>query len=468
MSIGKNSSIETRAIVLASVLGALLVFYVALNTARTFEFEEVSVFVTYDKYARALLHGQMSLMEKVHPDRAKAAAPCDPTLGIPFITDAVLWKGKYYFLQEPFPVLFHVLWIALTDLALPTGFMVIAYAWGALICLWIIIGLIRRKYYEDADNWIQWYVWLLFAFSATQLYMVSRPVVYHEAIVAGMFFTLVGVCFYTYGIVADYRLRWFVAAGAAMGCGLMCRNILVFYPMLFFVTLVVIAFRSADYRTGITSKLIFFTIPVFLSVAALLLHNYVRFGEPFNFGRTSICFPIPQLYTYVILQDHSFRLAHIWPNLINYFWSSPTLSSRFPYVYHGHWTYTLPGGVVIAREMVSSFLYTMPGIVLVLPTPFLLRSLRKSAVFQTLLAGFGIVSLCIFFLLLCYYRAVGRYLYEFTPLLFIVMYCNTVCIWEWAKNSASRRAIVIFALCALFVGQVLGGIFLGFNGLVQR
>ena len=82
---------------------ALLILYVALDTSGSFRFKERPGFMHYGMLAEAFVSGQLHLKQKVDPERLSSRDPLDPSTPYPFMFDAIIWNGKYYFHHEPLP-----------------------------------------------------------------------------------------------------------------------------------------------------------------------------------------------------------------------------------------------------------------------------------------------------------------------------------------------------------------------------
>lgn len=452
-------------LVAALIVTSLLAVYLYLNTKGTFQFKERRV-LRYDLLAEAFLDGQLHLKIPPNPDRARAADPTDPELPYPFIVDAIIWDGRHYFTQDPAPAILHALYIAFLGVPCHTGFMIIVFAAGSLMGLWLILRVVQQSFAPDQE-WTLWLTWLCFALSGAQLYMVSRPVVYHEAIAAGMFFTLMGTYCFVRQTLGRKGVAWLVLASSLWGLGVASRISLIFYPVVFILCGLYLAVRDGDSRARLAGSAVALTAPVALSVFVLLLYNYYRFGDFLDFGRTHITVPDKHLHVYLTLMDNSFRLAHLPFNLYHYFLSLPEFSLRVPFLIHPNINIIYMPHAVMARENVSSFLFTMPVVLFAIPSLTVIRSLRGRPLLAAVLAAFVVGSAATFVLLLCYYRAVSRYLFEFTPLLLPLILCNVAALWNKTEGYPAMRRTLIIGIAGVFVLNMLTAVCLGLNGMIR-
>lgn len=456
-------------VVTCCLLALLLVAYFSLNTRGSFTLHERTDISNYNMLAEAILAGQLHLKQEVHPGRVSAADPVDPRLPYPYIFDSIIFKGRYYFLQEPLPGLIHASWIALTGHPLPTGVMVVLAGFGTLLCLGLILWRVRQTCFPDAPVSLFWFCWMSFAFSGSQLYIISRPVVYHESIAVGVFFAVCGATILINAVLQS-RTSWapFTLSGLFFGAAVASRIPLILYPICCSAGLLIYNFacKQPTKKIGADSILVLFPVAGF--ILALLLYNFSRFGDFLDFGRSHVVFPSFEMYRYCILGDGFFRLKHVLSNLYSWLFSLPQLKWHLgiPVIVFPVFI-TKAGDVLLYRERVASIFLMVPVLILALPSPLLFYTRAKDYKLMFLILVCAGCSLAMFTFFLPFVTAIGRYLYEFTPLLFVPVFCAIAMIWQ--RLAAHHRARVAFetALGTLFVVNCLAGIALGVNGMVQ-
>jgi hypothetical protein len=459
-----NSGRARSILVVFGIFLMLLALYVTLNTGLTFRFEEKADFMNYDMLSDAFLTGQLYLKKEVDPGRLKSEDPLNPATPYPFMFDAIIWNGRYYFHQEPFPAVIHALWTKLTGLPCRTGPVVVLVSMGTLVWLGILLLRLREIFFGDSPGWVFWYTWLSFALSGAQLYMAGRPVVYNEAVGMGAFFVLAGFTVLVYAFTAPRLRLWLlVLSGVFFGLAVACRAMLVLYPLSFAACYILFSIIRKDPPAVVTKVILSFGIPVALFVSMLFAYNYLRFGNILDFGKAHIIFPKFQDYAYCILEGNFFRLAHVPHHLYHYLLALPELSDKFPFV-----TYTTEhvslAGVYIIREMVCSVFILVPSLLLALPVPlvFRYRSTDRRLLFIITLCMVSCITVLLF--LTFFVGAAVRYLYDFTPLLFVLVYCNLATIWRSISGNPTARRLLGGALCLLFVFNGYMGLTLAMRG----
>lgn len=451
------------ALCLVVMLGGI---YFSINSRGTFHFYEVEDFVNYQMLAEAFLSGQLSLKLQIDPERLKHDRPADPFLPYPILLDTIVFAGKAYFLQEPLPALIRAALMGFLSLSVPTGAVVVFAGLGSFLWIGLILFTLSSRFLPQAPKWLIWLVWTAFGLSGTQLYMISRPVVYHEAIVWGGFFALGGAAVITRALAAD-RLQWttLLASGLLFGAAIACRGPFLFYSASFFAVLAVYVFGKNRDIGSVLKYLFAFSAPVGLFVAILLLYNYLRFGNMLEFGNRHLC-TLDVFYEYCCINDGFFRLAHVPYNLYDWFLRTPVYQSRFPFIEFPYVGVT-HGNVLNVTEKVTSLLFMVPILIAVAAAPHAIRRKREESPLIAILAGYALSSISTFCFLNFYVLSAARYLYEFTPLLFPILFVTLSRLWEFSAGQKRQRILFHLSVGLLFVLTVVYGFALGFNGMLQ-
>jgi hypothetical protein len=457
-----------KVLIVCTACMILLVIYAALDTKGSFNFHEPPGFMNYGMLAEAFVAGQLHLKQKVDPERLKSTDPLDPSTPYPFTFDAIIWDGKYYFHHEPLPGLIRAMILYTTGFALPTGAIVVTFVLGVLILLGELLCLIRRLYFPECPAWMIWYIWLSFALSGAQLYIASRPVVYHEAVAAGCFFVLAGSTLLVHGLSgARHGVATLCLAGICFGAAVACRASLVLYPVSFLLTFLAWSAIRRESLSITTQWALSFASPVFLWSAGLLAYNYLRFGNCLDFGKSHVIFPGYPVYLYLSSGGNFFSWKHVPYHLYHYLFSLPWIVGKFPflrYPFEEFWA----NGAYLVRELVCSVFITTPVLLLSLPFPFLFRRACVRDRLSLILVFFGVSSLAVLALLSAWFWAAARYYYDLTPILFILAFCNLAVFWDRIATSPRRKALAKVVLSLLFMGNVLMGLLLGLTGTMQQ
>jgi len=445
-----------------------LILYVALDTRGTFRFQERPGLMHYGMMAEAFASGQLHLKQQVDPARLRSVDPLDPSTPYPYQFDLIIWDGKYYLPREPLPGLLRAAVLYTSGVALPTGFVVVASAFGTLILLGALLQLMRRKYFPASPGWVLDYIWLSFALSAAQLYIVGRPVVYNESDAVACLFVLAGSVLLFYAFTGARRnLIAACLSGTCFGAAVACRALLVVYPACFLLIFLIFSVVRRDSIKSTIKWSLSFGTPIGLWVGALLVYNYLRFGNPADFGYAHVIVPTYRAYLYLTLGGHFFRWEHAPYQLYHYLLSFPRIVSEFPFLRYGFGEFWV-NDVYVVREAVCSIFLAMPVLLLALPLPFLVRQAGIQGRLSLILVFFGISSLAVLGALSGFYGSAARYYYEFTPLLFVISFCCLAAFWDKFATTSRRKTVAKIFLALLFIGNVFMGILLGLTGAIQN
>ncbi len=445
---------------------AIFSIYVALNTAGSFRFREVPTHVNYNMLAEALVSGHLDLNVPIHPERLKHTNPADPFLPYPILIDLIIFHGKPYMIQAPLPAILRVPLRAVTGWEFPTGLAIVLAAFGCLLVFGWLLVEVRQAFFPDSPLWILRITWLSFAFSGTQLYMVSRPVVYHEAVVVGALFALSGTAvLFTLLTRPGPGFGRLFLAGLLFGAAVACRPTFVLYPTIWFVVIGLFGLKSKEPLGSIVRNGLALLFPVGFFGASLLLHNYLRFGDPFELG-WKYHSPHAFIYAYVCLQNNLLRVAHVPYNLYDWFLLVPDLTRSFPYLEFSHVGFKI-GDVLKVREKVGSVFFVIPMLLLSIPAVPLAFRAPQAQPLRVIITGCAAVSSAVFGFLLFHLNATSRYLYDFTPLLFVLVYYTLVTAWSVVVEQPRIKRLSIVVLGLLMTVQIVNGFALGFNGMLQ-
>jgi hypothetical protein len=466
MNLGKRSIV---AVCLLTFV--LLVTYVALNTSGTFHFTERPGFMNYGMLAEAFAAGHLYLEQEVDPERLKMTDPRDPSAPYPYIFDSVIWNGKYYFQQEPLPGLIRVMLLCATGITVPTSVVVVMTALGIFLVLGMLLRLIQQQHFPESRDWMLWYIWLAFGFSGIQLYIASRPVVYHEASGEGCFLVLTGCLLLFHGLGRVRRgLLMAGLSGMCFGAAIACRALLVVYPMTFIFCFLAFALIRRERPAGTLKWAFVIAGPVCVWIGALLFYNHLRFGDWLDFGRSHVIFLKRLDYLYCTLEGKFFRWEHIPHHLHDYLLSLPWIINKFPYLRYPYGEVRLSVGaddIYLIRELVCSVFVTMPVLLLALPFPLLPRRCLNRGRLSLILVFLGMSAIAVLGLLSAFVGAAARYYYDFTPALFILAFCNLAAFSDKFESLPRTESVGRGVLVVLFLGNLFMGLLLGLTGAVQ-
>ncbi len=419
--------------------------------------------------AEAFSQVQLHLLEAVHPGRLQAADPAHPGLPYPYLRDAIVFQGKYYFLQEPLPGLIHMIWMKVTGWNLPTGASITIVTLVCFVIYGFLLHPIRDKFFRDTPAWLAWLVWISFGVSGSQLFIVSRPIVYHETIIWAVFFILVATIFF-FRVLIERRPGIFNLFLCGLFCGLavLSRITFVTYAVSFGLGFAAVSINAKRNWSESGTHFVIFVAPLICSIGLLLIYNYARFGDFLDFGRSRVIIPTTKLYEYCCIAGNFFRISHILPNLQVYLFEFPGVSFRhiIPWVRFDPESISV-GDLLVTHETVASLFIMMPILLAALPLALLPAFRAQSSNLNIAALTCSFASLLSFAVFLPLVTAQARYLSEFTVLAFVVIYVNIATLWRKIESHGAPLKLSMILIIVLFTANGIMGLYLGLNGMVQ-
>ncbi|HEY6722884.1 MAG TPA: hypothetical protein VI197_02600 [Polyangiaceae bacterium] len=196
--------------------------------------------------------------------------------------DFARYGDRWFVVFPPFPalVLFPGVWLAGGEaVRLADGAYFLGLAGLAPALVFLVLEKLARMGYGVGDQRARVLLSLLFAFGTVYFFCAVQGTVWYAAHVVG---TALAAAYVLFALGAERPL----AAGVALGLGLLTRTPLCFAAPLF----VLEAWRTCRCERGaidrrlLALKLAGFAAPVLLALAVTLLLNWARFGDGFEFG----------------------------------------------------------------------------------------------------------------------------------------------------------------------------------------
>jgi hypothetical protein len=368
--------------------------------------------------------GQLNLKREVPPGLRKLADPYDPVANFSYQTrdglhDTSYYKGKLYlyFGITPALVLFWP-YVALTGHYLfHKEAVAIFCAVGFLVSVALLCAL-RRRYFPEVGGWVVAACAVALGLATCVPVMLQNPEFYEVAIscaYAMVMLALAGI----WGALHDpvRRCWWLAAASFAYGLAVGARPTMLFGAVILLVPVVhawISAPRRDERRWPVVGRMLAAAFaPIALIGFGLMLYNYLRFDNPFEFG-----------LHYQMSSNregdlkHLFALKYFWFNFRVYFLEPVRWNIFIPFFMEGIEVPPAPAGQ-LGVEYPFGVLSNIPLVWMALAVPLAWR--QRTAGERSVLRLF-ITALTAFFgisaLIMCLFAgACVRYQVEFVPLL---------------------------------------------------
>ena len=333
--------ISYRCIIITTLFATILisVLPMSLSPYWTGSIKALADKQQYDRMGDALLQGHLYIDNgDIDPALEAMENPYDTKerkrLGVKYHWDEAYYNHHYYMYFGVVPTI-----ILFIPFKLLTGTALLSYQATQIFAAFTIIGFFYL-FYLYCEKYFQGFpfsLYLIFssAFSILSIsYSIAFPALYCTAIISGVCMMVWSIiCFFksAQSEVEQLKSNLYLFWGAILGAlAFGCR------PPVALANIFVLAFiynilqnRLLARKTKITKMLLIF-VPYFVVGAMLMLYNYVRFDNAFEFGQ-SYQLTLADQHMYRSFWEHFDAKKTIIVTFLN-FYLVPSFSEEFPFI----------------------------------------------------------------------------------------------------------------------------------------
>ena len=362
----------------------------------------------YNRLVDGLRAGQLNLKLEVPRGLTQLADPLNPDANLCYrsapygLHNLSYYQGKIYlyFGITPALVLFWP-WVMLTGQYLTHKYAVVGFCTVGFLASVDLLRRLWRRYFPETGAGVIMAGVLALGLTGGVPVMLQRADLCEVPVSCGYALTMLAL-----GAVGRalhepaHEGRWLAAASLACGLAVGARPSLLFGAVILLVPL-----AHAWRRPGASGRprrpwslLAAAGVPLLLTGLGLMLYNYRRFGNPFEFGQY-----------YQMAGDRQdtvqhFSLRYLWFNFRVYFLQPVRWSATFPFLQQVIAMPPLPAGHAVVEEAFG-ILTNIPLVALALAAPLILRrrlaearaTLRWFLVAVALLFGMSALVLGLFY-----------------------------------------------------------------------
>ena len=292
----------------------------------------------YPLLVDGFLGGRLGFMREPPPRLATLTDPYNPVLrqeaGLTDLHDVSYYKGRYYLYFGVAPALTLFLpFRALTGVHFPQEIATLLFCAGGYFCsLALFLGLQRRHFPDTSAGWL-WFGALMLGLGNFCPSMVARNSIWEVPISSAYFYSSLGLLLlFKASQASRKRVLLLAMAGLALGLCVASRPHFIFFCGMLGGFWVWDAFRRIRSEGPATPPLVVaretaaLFLPIAAIVAGLLIYNYERFENPWEFGQ--------HLQLGGIEQTHlpSFSPRFIPVDFYYYFLAPAQFQRYFPFV----------------------------------------------------------------------------------------------------------------------------------------
>ena len=247
----------------------------------------------YERMTDAILDGHLYLDYEVDEKLLEMENPYDPQarkqLGVRYHWDHAFYNGKYYMYFGVIPV-----FLVFLPYRLITGTNLLGYHATQIFVAFFIFGffelfrLLREKFFNSLNTSL--FLLGCTAFSLMSVwYTVDAPSLYCTAISSALALEVWSLFFLCKAAYFETRTKWIIpytALGALLGAlAFGCRPPIALANIIAIPLFITILLKNKKVSV-VLGKSIAIALPYAMVGVALMLYNYARFDNPFEFGQS--------------------------------------------------------------------------------------------------------------------------------------------------------------------------------------
>lgn len=244
----------------------------------------------YELMAESILDGHIDLHYDEEDTLSELDNPYDPAQreGYYYHWDHAYYNGHYYMYFGVAPVFLAFLpYRLLTGEALPTYQATGLFAAVFVAGIFALFHLLSKRFFKKLPFSV--YLSLSVAVSVMSVwYAAAEPALYCTAITSAIALQVWSLYFFIRAVYVERRENrqiLLAAVGALLGALVFACRPTIALANLLVIPMLVTFLRQRRFSWGLLGKLSLAALPYLLVGAALMLYNYARFENPFEFGQ---------------------------------------------------------------------------------------------------------------------------------------------------------------------------------------
>ena len=366
----KKNKLQLLVIIYVTLLAIWLVYWIT-DTSLIKTEDKTNDYITpyMGQAVDMVLDGKVYLEQEPSKELMNLSNPYDNTLrnaeNVDYVWDIAYYNGKYYVYFGILPVLTVMApYKFITGDYMELNTVVFIFATLTIIFIMKSIMLIFRRWFKDVP-----FKFLILFFVAVIsggiiMWICRRPITYEVAIISGYYLVIQGI-FFILKTIEKQKVNYIYMCLACLSLALAvaCRPNLLIASLLIVPVLLKIFINNIKNRENILKNILVVAIPYGIVGISLMLYNYVRFDNIFEFGAQ-------YQITVNDMRNLGNRIMTIPIGLMSYLFKIPTIISQFPFAqisydtitfYGYYWSSAMAGGIFILSPICFA-LFLIPKI----------------------------------------------------------------------------------------------------------
>ena len=366
----KKNKLQLLVIIYVTLLAIWLVYWIT-DTSLIKTEDKTNDYITpyMGQAVDMVLDGKVYLEQEPSKELMNLSNPYDNTLrnteNVDYVWDMAYYNGKYYVYFGILPVLTVMApYKFITGDYMELNTVVFIFATLTIIFIMKSIMLIFRRWFKDVP-----FKFLILFFVAVIsggiiMWICRRPITYEVAIISGYYLVIQGI-FFILKTIEKQKVNYIYMCLACLSLALAvaCRPNLLIASLLIVPVLLKIFINNIKNRENILKNILVVAIPYGIVGISLMIYNYVRFDNIFEFGAQ-------YQITVNDMRNLGNRIMTIPIGLMSYLFKIPTIISQFPFAqisydtitfYGYYWSSAMAGGIFILSPICFA-LFLIPKI----------------------------------------------------------------------------------------------------------
>jgi hypothetical protein len=372
------------------------------------------------------------------------------------LADASYFKGHYYLYFGAAPAFLLMLpYDLITGRELGTTHCIFVFCVAGYLAACALWLMARARYFPRSSIWVGWLGVLVLGLGTHVLALERRPLVWELPISMAFAFSMLALLSVYRGLHVPRPIACFALAGLSLGLAVAARPTAIVAAIMFIPALWQLrrdgAAGSPWLRCSIAA-----TCGLGVCVAAVLAHNFARFGNPLEFGQD---YQLSGVYESKV---RHFSATYILHNFFLYFLHPGSWSLKFPFVATAPVTDGPPGYLGNWSEAVCGIAVTFPFVWTVLALPVTWHASAKEPRLRAMLGSLAAFFLAGCVAILSYFVAAERYMADFAPALGLLALFGWLGLEQGAARTKWAKLVLpMFVLACL--SSAVAGIFVSFD-----
>ncbi len=393
----------------------------------------------YEKMTDAIMEGHLYLDEKVDDKLLELENPYDPKprkdSGADFKWDHAFYKGRYYMYFGVVPV-----FTVFIPYRLITGLKLVTFQATQVFTAFFILGLfwlfrlLRKLFFNKMPFSV--FLMLSVGFSMISVWhIVSIPALYCTAIASGICYAVWSLFFFmksVYDSKKESEELIYLTLGSLCGALVFgCRPPIAMFNVILLPVLYLLI-KKREFNKKRAFKLLATLLPYVIIGVLLMIYNYLRFDNPFEFG---------QSYQLTLADQHEYSLLKNF-SIINILYCIYYLNFEIQFE------------TILNRGIFISFPIFFVGLAGIFNKK-VRQSLKKNNL--SLMVLFMLIGLLLIMISLVLYSpyVILRYRMDITWLLSIITFILIGFLYNYVKQKKVFRGVLIVLSILMIVMSVL-------------